>query len=91
MTNKHIINNEMINSKKTGVISFFDADRKIQIILDKEKRFIQNFSLLDVTIVEILIEYDHIDKSYFLHPYLDNPYNLKDENIYSVSFSRAYS
>ena len=88
MTNEHIINYNMINSKETVRIIFDDWERVI--VLNKEKRLIQSFSLLDITIVEILKEYDGIDESYFLQPYLENPNDLKYEKTF-VQFPNGLS
>ena len=81
MTVKHLINDNIINSKESIVIIYNNGSNSISITLNKENRFIQSFSQLDITIVEILKEKDNIDESYFLQPYLDNINDLKEKTI----------
>ena len=84
MTNEHLIGDKAIESKeKIGI----GLDKETIITLNKEERFIQSFPLLDITIVEILKERDDIPESYFLQPYLDNPNDLKDKNIFVQIFA----
>ncbi len=93
MTNEHIINYKMINSKETVRIIFYNESKEIELILNKEERFIQSFSLLDITIVEILAKYDGIDESYFLQPNLENPNDLEYKNTFVQipnGFSRTF-
>ena len=87
MTNEHLINDDIIKSKKSIIIIYNNELNSTIITLNKENRFIQSFLLLDITIVEILNERDNIDKSYFLQPCLDNPSDLKDKNIFIQSFN----
>ena len=93
MTNEHLINDDIIESKKSKIIIYNNGINSI-LTLNKENRFIQNFSLLDISIVELLNERDNIDESYFLQPCLDNPSDLKDKNIFIQffnEFSRNFS
>ena len=90
MTNEHLINADRIKSKDSVMISYNNERNVTKIILNKENRFIQNFSLLDITIVEIIKERDRIDESYFLQPFLDNPSDLKDKNIF-IQFFNGFS
>jgi hypothetical protein len=85
MTTEHLIGDEAIKSKEKIVIGLGEI-KKI-ITLNKEERFIQSFPLLDITIIEILKERDDIPESYFLQPYLDNPNDLKDKNIFVQIFA----
>jgi hypothetical protein len=84
MTTEQLIGDKAIESKeKIGI----GLDKETIITLNKEERFIQSFPLLDITIIEILKERDDIPESYFLQPYLDNPNDLKDKNIFVQIFA----
>ena len=89
MTNEHVIKNEFIYSKKNVEI-FYDYEKQKKIItLDKMDRLIQDFFILDITIVKIL-EKDTISEDYFLLPYLDNDFNnLIHKNIYVPQFPKG--
>ena len=64
MTNYHVINKEIIESKKALFIQFdFENERK-NIILDKKQRIIQYFENLDITVIEIL-DIDNINEYFF--------------------------
>ena len=85
MTNAHIIKDEMIDSKISIEIYYDFENIKKKITLNKDERWIQTFSLLDITFVEILEE-DNISKDYYLLPYLDDVNDLKNRNIYIPQF-----
>ena len=66
MTYEHIITNEIIEKNKTIEIYYDNQKKRIKIKLNKNERFIKNFSELniDCTIVEILPN-DNISEDYF--------------------------
>ena len=72
MSNEHAIDKKMIESKESIEIYYDNQHKKINIILDKMKRYIRDYRYLgiDATIVEILPE-DKIPKDYFLLPNLN--------------------
>ena len=77
MSNEHVIEKDFI--EKNGIIKLtFKEDITKKIILDKNKRFIRDFTdkSIDVTIVEILEE-DNIDQNNFLKPDIENIINFK--------------
>ena len=77
MSNEHVIEKDFI--EKNGIIKLtFKEDTTKKIILDKNKRFIRDFTDkgIDVTIVEILEE-DNIDLNNFLKPDIENIINFK--------------
>ena len=65
MTNRHIIEKDVIETKQK-IIIYFDTENELrEIILDKDKRYIKEYGNinLDITIIEILKE-DNIN--YFI-------------------------
>ena len=68
----HIITQEMIDSKCILDIYYYNQNNKINICLDKNKRFIQDYKYIgiNVTVIEILEE-DDISQKFFLLPNLD--------------------
>ena len=56
MSNEHVISNDIINNNTTIHINYDSEFKKINIKLDKRKRYIKSFIDigLDITIVEIL-------------------------------------
>lgn len=91
MTNEHIIKKEMINSNEIQMISLlYDNYRKKRsIILNKNERFIQEFTFMniDVTIIEIL-QKDNINNNKFLNSTMvKGDYNkYKDKKILIPQF-----
>ena len=82
MTNEHVISKDIIESNKKIEI-FYDYEKEMRtIILNKNERYIEEYTDmdLDITIIEI-INKDNIDKRYFLLPYLDYN-NLENKNKY---------
>jgi len=75
MTNGHVISNESVNNNNTINLTFEQLEQ-INIILDRNKRYIKSFidEGLYITVVEILDE-DNISKNYLLEPELDIPSN----------------
>ena len=87
LTNNHVINQELADSKALIHIYYGKRDNEIKKIikLDTEKRFIKCFvKPIDITAIEILKE-DDIPESKFLFPDLNykNGYsNYKKEDLY---------
>ena len=71
MTNEHVVAKNLIDSKEKIVIYFDGQNKRREIILNENKRYIRDYRYidLDVTIIQILKE-DNIDKEYFLLPYI---------------------
>ena len=90
MTNEHSISKEKIKQKKKITFTY-DNEKKIsQIILLLEKRYIRDFTDIDIdaTVIEILPE-DNIPKDYFLMPnidYYDNFNSLLNKEITIIQY-----
>ena len=85
MTNEHVINEEMVDSKNEIVIYFDSENERRELQLDRKKRFIRDYQNIDVdiTVIELLSK-DKITDNYFLEPDLDyiNGYNqYKDQEM----------
>ena len=89
MSNEHIINKETIELNKKIEIFYNYENEKRTIILNKNERYIKEYTdmELDITIIEI-IKKDNISENYFLLPYLDYN-NLENKNIYIPQFSEG--
>ena len=87
MTNEHVVTKNLIDSKEKIVIYFDGQNKRREIILNENKRYIRDYRYidLDVTIVQILKE-DDIDKDYFLLPYIGDCNQLMNYKIYIVQF-----
>ena len=91
MTNEHVITKNMIENKQTIDVYYNNQKKKINITLDRHKRYIRryNYINIDCTIVEIIKE-DNINEDYFLLPNIDfKDYNynqLKNKKVYIVQF-----
>ena len=80
MTNYHVIDKEIIESKRKLLILFDFENMRNSIILDTKQRIIKGFENLDITVIEIL-DIDNINEYFFLSPNLDYN-NLMDRKIY---------
>ena len=87
MSNEHVIKKEFIDSKEKIEIFYDGQNKRKEIILNENKRYIRDYRYinLDVTIVEIIKE-DDIDKEYFLLPYIGDYNQLLNQKIYIVQF-----
>ena len=91
MTNEHVITKEVIEKKIEIEVFYYNTKKRIKIILDENKRFIQNYKdmYIDCTIIEILAK-DNVFEDYFLIPNIDyndkNYADLKNKKIYVVQF-----
>ena len=78
MTNQHVIKREMIEQRKLIDIYYDSGDKLRTIQLNREERFIKDFSdnQMDIIVIEIIPK-DNILKDYFLLPLIDytNNYN----------------
>ena len=93
MSNEHVLERKMIESKETIEVYYENQHKKIYIELDMDKRFIRDFRYLriDATVVEILEE-DNINEEYFLLPnlYYINGYNdFLNQKIYIPQFPKG--
>lgn len=81
ITCSHSITKEDIASKKIINVYYgkVNKEKKIQIILDKSKRFIKVYKDLDVTLIELQKE-DNIPDKHYLYPDLN--YKNKGYSIY---------
>jgi hypothetical protein len=86
MTNEHVVDQEKIKNKEKITIYYDCEIEKREIILDKNKRYINEYTdnNLDITIIQILKE-DNINKKYFLLPN-NNINNYINKNIYIVQY-----
>ena len=89
ITCNHIISNDLINSKKIIDIFFGkkEKEKKRNIILDKNMRFIESFEdPIDVALIEIIDE-DNIPEKKFLYPDLNykNGYKLYEKNFFFLA------
>ena len=85
MTCQHVIKEEFVEEKKDITLYYGKRteEKKIEIKLDKNKRYIKCFQKpLDVTLVEILDE-DNIKKDKYLEPDLNYLINFR---IYKINF-----
>ena len=103
MTCEHVITREMIQKRETINFYYDSIEYKTkQIILDPDKRFIQDFKQLyefdksidiniDATIIQILPG-DNIPKEYFLQvheEYINNLDNLKNKDISIIQYPKG--
>ena len=84
MTNHHVIEKEIIESKVIINIKYKYEKKLKQIKLDEKERYIKYNKEMDFTIVEIKPE-DKIKDKYFLIPNLNNN-NFSKENIVIIQF-----
>ena len=89
VSNEHVISKKNIKREETINITY-KRTKKIKITLDKEKRYIKDFTdmKIDATIVEIL-KSDQIKEKYFLEPDPDYLYyfsELKNKDIWVAQF-----
>ena len=89
IADKNIINKNIVKSKEI-VELFYDWDKKVKIELNKNQRFILDYSFLniDAIVIEILPK-DDINDNFFLSSdliYRDDFYKLKNRNIYMINF-----
>ena len=82
-----MVTKNLIDSKEKIVIYFDGQNKRSEIILNENKRYIRDYRYinLDVTIVEIIKE-DDIEKEYFLLPYIGDCNQLMNYKIYIVQF-----
>ena len=91
MSNEHVISNDIINNNSTIYVNYDSEFKKINIKLDKRKRYIKSFIDigLDITVVEILNQ-DNISKDYFLFPDPENEDNrLINNKIYIPQYPKG--
>ena len=92
ITNEHIINMEIIESKKTIDLYYDFGNQSRKIKLDINQRIIKdykdfdNFKDLDITIIQIL-DIDNIEEHYFLSLSLDYKGDLTNKKIYIPKYS----
>ena len=87
MTNKHVINPEIIKQKKKIKILYENEKKTLIIELDQEDRFIKYFEdslQIDVTVVQIL-DMDNIGNDYFLEPNDDYKKGYQQFNDKTIS------
>ena len=91
ITCEHVITKDIIENKMTFIDVFYDNSNKtLEIYLNKEMRFIREYTYLgiDATVIEILPD-DKVDEKYFLKynpDYLYNFENLKERTIFLLQF-----
>ena len=71
MTNEHVIEKDMIESKEIIDVKYNCEKKWIKIKLDEKKRFIKYNKEMDFTIVEMITD-DKIKDKYFLLPNINN-------------------
>ena len=95
ISNNSVINKNMIESNDKVDIFFDNCNKKVNIDLVKNERFILDFSFLnvDAVVIEILPR-DEINENFFLKSdliYRDDFYKIKNKNIYIVNFIKNYN
>jgi len=72
MTNEHVITHDMVDNEEELEIFYDNQRRRNKIILNKEERFIRDYTFLniDAIVIEILNK-DNINDYFFLLPNLD--------------------
>ena len=93
MTCEHVISQDVITNKTNVKITYDNQHQALDIKLDKNERYIQDFLYLgiDATIVEILKQ-DNIPEGFFLLPNLEylNGYDIfKNQKIYIFQFPQG--
>jgi len=84
MTNEHVIEKDMIESKEIIDVKYNCEKKWIKIKLDEKKRFIKYNKEMDFTIVEMIAD-DKIKDKYFLLPNINN-IDYINKDIYIVQF-----
>ena len=87
---EHVLRSIYINEKKNINVSFKNQNKSIDICLDDSKRFIREYTYMniDATVVEIKPQ-DNIDQKYFLSfniDYLKNFNDLENKNIFIIQY-----
>ena len=84
MSNEHIIENDIINNKNDINIYYDNEFKIINIKLDTSKRYIKSFieEGLDITVVEILEEYNIYRDYFLLNDYVTDDNILINREIY---------
>ena len=69
MSNEHVIKKEFIDSKEKIEIFYDGQNKRKEIILNENKRYIRDYRYinLDVTIVEIIKEDEKIKNIFYYH------------------------
>ena len=88
-----ITKNDIYSQKNISVIyGKINKEKKVQINLDKKKRFIKAYNSLDVTLIELLSE-DNIPDKYYLYPDLNYKNkgfnNYENIQVYTAGFPEA--
>ena len=86
MTNEHVIEEKMIESKEEVEVRYDYGNKHLKINLEQSKRIIEYDKKKDITIIQILAE-DNIDERYFLSPYQDKIFI--HQKIYIVQYPRG--
>ena len=83
MTNEHIITREMAEGKSTIEVAYDFDEKKLEIQLDSNKRFIKDLLELnlDISIVQILPT-DYVHEIYFLDPNTNEINDFKNKKIF---------
>ena len=91
MTNEHVLTKEIVELKKNMYVYYDFETKEKKINLNKDKRFIKEFTEMDLDIIVIeILEEDNIDKKYFLSPYMGNiSEGLEGSNIYITQFPKG--
>ena len=84
MTNEHVIEKDMIESKEIIDVKYNCEKKWIKIKLDEKERFIKYDKEMDFTIIEMKAD-DKIKDKYFLLPNINN-LDYKNKEIYIVQF-----
>ena len=87
---EHVLRSIYINEKRKINVSFENQNKSINICLDDSKRFIREYTYMniDATVVEIKPD-DKIDQKYFLSfniDYLNNFNDLENKNIFIIQY-----
>ena len=88
MTNGQTIKKELFENKETIDVAYDWEQKKIQVKLDRDQRYIKNFldEGIDITIIQIL-PFDNIETMYFLTPDTNNISSFYNKQIYIPQYS----
>ena len=89
VTNEHCLAEDIVKSKENIEIIYDFESKKSEINLNKDKRFIKDYTDININIIIIqILEDDNIDKKYFLSPYIGEISNLKGQRISIAQFPK---
>ena len=91
MINEQVVKKEIVESKENIQIFYDHESEEKTIELNRDKRFIKEYTEIDIDIIVIqILNEDNVDKKYFLSPYIGKiSTNLKGNSIYITQFPKG--